>query len=136
MLLLKEDGIQILSLLVVLRLEEEVHVLDFLWPRVSALLVEGQVIVGQAPLQVPDALDQLIIALLVFGVQVVLILDVVDLRFELLELVLDLRKLGAEVQHVVRFVVDLPPRTGLPGRHSHHTLLRNRALRDLPRTLR
>ena len=47
-----------------------------------------------------DTLDELVIALLVFGVQVVLVLDVIDLRLELLELVRDFRELRTEIQHV------------------------------------
>ena len=50
-----------------------------------------------------DALDKFVIALLVFGIQIVLILDVINLRLELLKLVLDFRELRAEVQHIVPF---------------------------------
>mmetsp|Transcript_9580 Transcript_9580/g.23495 ORF Transcript_9580/g.23495 Transcript_9580/m.23495 type:complete len:239 (+) Transcript_9580:1587-2303(+) len=135
-LFLQEDLVHFHALGVVLGFEQLIHVLDLLGPRVGALLVQREIVVGEFPLQVAHLLDQLLVPFFEHGERVVIVLDFHHFLVELLQRVAQLVVLLAQLRHVVGLVVNLPAGLVLALLHVH-THLRQRPvlhanIRDKP----
>ena len=59
---LYKDVVQLTPLSVVLHLDVLVNIADVLRPCVGPLLVEGQVVVGELALEIPDFVGEIIVA--------------------------------------------------------------------------
>ena len=111
--LLGEDLVQVLSLLVILVLDVHEERLDVLGLRVRAVLVQGQVVVGQLALVLAHVLDQRLVLPLERHVGRVVLVDLLDLALHLVDLVHDLRVLPLQQVVVVVAVIDLSAGTSI-----------------------
>ena len=111
--LLSEDLVQVLPLLVILVLDVHEERLDVLGLRVGAVLVQGQVVVGELSLVLAHVLDERLVLPLERHVSRVVLVDLLHLRLHLVDLIHDLRILTLQQVVVVVAVIDLPAWAGI-----------------------
>jgi hypothetical protein len=126
--LLGEESVEVALLLVVLVLDVHEEVLDIFGLSVGAVLVEGQVVVGQLAFELAHVLDEHLVAALESQVLCVVLVDVVDFLLHLLDLVSDLVVFVLEQVHVIVAVINLAARSQAGSLHAHHTMVGHRAV--------
>ena len=105
--LLREEHVEVGSLLVVLVLNVHEKSLDVFRLGVAAVLVKGQVVVCQLTFVLPHVLDKRFVLSLEIEVSLVVLVDLLDFCFHLLDLVDDVIVLVLQQVVEVRAVVDL-----------------------------
>lgn len=123
--LLREEGVEVLALLVVLVLDVDVERFDVFGLSVGAVLVEGQVVVGEFAFVAAHIFDEGLVLALQREVGVVVLVDVFDLLLHLGNLGHNVVVLALQQVRVVVLVVDLAPRTRCLLAHAHHSVVRD-----------
>jgi len=113
--LLSEHLVQVLPLLVILVLDMHKECLDVFGLGVGAVLVQGEVVVGQFALVLAHVLDQRLVLALQSHVRRVVLVDLLHLALHLVDFIHNLRVLTLQQVVVVVAVVNLSTRTCIVG---------------------
>ena len=119
--LLAKQRVQVGALLVVLILDMQVERFDIFWLRVTSMLIKGQVVISEVSLELSDVLNQRLVFALERQIGCVVLVDVLDLLFHLVDLGRDIVVLLLQLSVVVVAIVDLPTRASSKSVDSSET---------------
>ena len=121
--LLTEQVVQMGALLVILVLDVHVKSLNVIRLGVTAVLVEGKVVISEFSLELSDILDECLVLALEGKVRSVILVDVLDLLLHLVDLARNLIVLGFQEIVEVRSIVDLSTRALVRDLDTRHTMV-------------